>query len=163
MRVAAANIKPRPDKPIIAHIPQSAIIARHRCSQRAGAVRVGGYTVIEQSTALPAALSIPRKATIEGAIEYSGPMIISGTIEGDVTCISLVITERGVINGTVRSESVTVLGEVNGEIFANTLTLKTASTVYGDIFHKNLVLEDGCYFEGRSRRMTGPLDLELAE
>ncbi len=119
--------------------------------------------MIEQSTALPAALSIPRKATIEGAIEYSGPMIISGTIEGDVTCISLVITERGVINGTVRSESVTVLGEVNGEIFANTLTLKTASTVYGDIFHKNLVLEDGCYFEGRSRRMTGQLDLELAD
>ena len=113
----------------------------------------------EHSSALPAALSIPRKATIEGAIEYSGPMVIAGTIEGDVTCMSLVITERGIINGTVTSDSVTVLGEVNGEIYANTLTLKTACSVSGDIYHKHLVLEDGCYFEGRSRRLTAPLEL----
>lgn len=113
----------------------------------------------EQSKSLPAALSIPRKATIEGAIEYAGPMIIAGTIEGDVTCVSLVVTERGLINGSVRCDSATVLGEINGEIVANTLTLKTASSVTGDIFHKHLVLEDGCYFEGRSRRLTKPLEL----
>lgn len=113
----------------------------------------------EQKSALPAALSIPRQATIEGAIEFPGPVVISGTIEGDVTCLSLVVTERGVVNGSVRCDSVTVLGEVNGEIFANTLTLKMASSVSGDIFHKHLVLEDGCYFEGRSRRMREPLEL----
>jgi cytoskeletal protein CcmA (bactofilin family) len=113
----------------------------------------------EPSSALPAAFSIPRTATIEGAIDYAGAMIISGTIEGDVTCVSLIVTERGVINGSVRSQTVTVLGEVNGEIVANSLTLKTASSVTGDIFHKHLVLEDGCYFEGRSRRMKEPLEL----
>lgn len=115
----------------------------------------------EHTGALPAALSIPRQATIEGAIDFSGPMIIAGTIEGDVTCLSLVLTERGIINGSVRCDSATVLGEVNGEIFANTLTLKTACSVYGDIFHNQLVLEDGCYFEGRSRRMILPLNFAV--
>ncbi len=115
----------------------------------------------EQKSTLPAALSIPRLAIFEGIIEYPGPMVISGTIDGDVTCTSLVITERGIINGSVRSDSVTVLGEVNGEIYANTLTLKTASSVYGDIFHNHLVLEDGAYFEGKSRRMIVPLELAL--
>lgn len=115
----------------------------------------------EQNSTLPAAFSIPRQAVVEGVIEYSGPMVIAGTVEGDVTCVSLIVTERGVINGTVRSDSVTVLGEINGEIYANTLTLKTASTVYGDIFHNHLVLEDGAYFEGKSRRMLVPMELAL--
>jgi cytoskeletal protein CcmA (bactofilin family) len=113
----------------------------------------------EHSNALPAALTIPRQAIIEGVIEFAGPIVVSGTIEGDVICISLVVTERGVITGSVRSGSVTVLGEINGEIYANSLTLKTACSVTGDIFHKHLILEDGCYFEGRSRRLNEPLEL----
>ncbi len=84
-------------------------------------------------------------------------MVISGTIEGDVVCASLIVTERGVINGSVRSDTVTVMGEVNGEIYANTLTLKAASSVTGAIYHNDLVLENGCYFEGKSRRMILPL------
>ena len=112
-----------------------------------------------QSTAPAVPLNLPRQAIIEGAVDYPGPVVVSGTIDGDVTCASLIVTERGVINGSVRSDTVTILGEVNGEIFANTLTLKTACSVNGDIFHNNLVLEDGCYFEGRSRRMILPLQL----
>jgi cytoskeletal protein CcmA (bactofilin family) len=106
-----------------------------------------------------AALTLPRQVIIEGAIEYLGPMVVSGTIEGDVVCQSLVVTERGVINGSVRAGTVTVLGEINGEIYANTLFLKTACSVTGDIYHNQLVLEDGCYFEGKSRRMILPLEL----
>jgi cytoskeletal protein CcmA (bactofilin family) len=102
-------------------------------------------------------LTIPGAAIIEGAIDYPGPVVIAGTVDGDVTCESLIVTEKGVINGSVRSDTVTVVGEVNGEIFANTLTLKTTCSVNGDIFHNQLVLEDGCYFEGRSRRMILPL------
>ncbi len=104
-------------------------------------------------------LTLPRTMTIEGAIDYPGPIILSGTIEGDVTCSSLTVTERGIVNGAVRSNTVTVLGEVNGEIFANILFLKAACSVTGDIFHNQLVLEDGCYFEGKSRRMILPLQL----
>lgn len=105
-----------------------------------------------------APLALPRSLLIEGAIEYPGSLVIAGTVEGDVVCKDLTITERGVVNGSVRAETVTVLGEINGEVFANVLTLKAASTVTGDIFHNQLVLEDGCFFEGKSRRMILPLD-----
>lgn len=113
----------------------------------------------EHSPAPTATLTLPRQAIMEGAIEYPGPMVIHGTVDGDVTCSSLTLSERGIINGSVRADTVTVLGEVNGEIYANVLTLKTACTVTGDIFHNQLVLEDGCYFEGKSRRMILPLQL----
>ncbi|MCB1485742.1 MAG: polymer-forming cytoskeletal protein [Hyphomicrobium sp.] len=102
-------------------------------------------------------LSFPRGLSIEGAISYPGAITIACTVDGDVSCSELVITERGVVNGSVRAENVVVLGEVNGEIYANTLTMKAASSVVGDIFHKKLALEDGCYFEGRSRRHSAPL------
>ena len=113
----------------------------------------------EQSHAPPATMSVPRKAIIEGAVEYPGPMVVAGVVEGDVTCTTLTVSERGIINGSVRADTVTVLGEVNGEIYANTLSLKAACSVTGDIYHNQLVLEDGCYFEGKSRRMILPLQL----
>jgi len=104
-------------------------------------------------------LSIPRAATIEGGIDYPGPLIIEGTVLGEVNCLSLIVSERGVVEGTIKSESVTVMGEVSGEIFANELTLKAACLVNADIVHKKLMLENGSFFEGKSRRHTNPLGL----
>jgi cytoskeletal protein CcmA (bactofilin family) len=113
----------------------------------------------EQSHASPAPLSIPRKACIEGALEFPGPVIVEGTVLGEVRCTSLIVTERGIVDGCIRADAVTVLGEVSGEIFANHLTLKSACSVAADIFHKHLSLEDGCFFEGKSRRHADPLQL----
>jgi cytoskeletal protein CcmA (bactofilin family) len=104
-------------------------------------------------------LTIPRKATIEGGLDFPGPVVIEGTIIGDVRCMSLTITEYGVVDGTIKADVVIVMGEVSGEIFADHLTLKTACSVEADIFHKHLLLEDGCFFEGKSRRHANPLQL----
>jgi cytoskeletal protein CcmA (bactofilin family) len=113
----------------------------------------------DASPPLPAALTIPRKASIEGTLEFPGSLIIEGTVLGDVRGASVVISERGFVDGSVVADAVTVLGEVSGEIFANHLTLKKASSVAANIFHKHLSLEDGCYFEGKSRRHANPLQL----
>ncbi|MET0409115.1 MAG: polymer-forming cytoskeletal protein [Hyphomicrobium sp.] len=114
---------------------------------------------LQAATSIGRTLSIPRTATIEGGIDYPGPIIIEGTVLGDVNCLSVVIAERGVVEGTIKSESVTVIGEVSGEIFANELTLKAACLVNADIVHKKLSLENGSFFEGRSRRHANPLQL----
>lgn len=106
-----------------------------------------------------AALIIPRKATLEGAVTFPGPVVIDGTVIGDVRCTSVIVSERGIVDGAIWAESVTIMGEVTGEIFAISLILKTACSVTGDIFHKHLALEDGCFFEGKSRRHQEPLNL----
>ncbi len=104
-------------------------------------------------------LTIPRKAAVEGAIHFAGPVIVEGSVLGDIRCTTLIIMERGSVDGTIVADRVMVLGEASGEIFANWLSLKTACSVAADIFHRQLELEDGCYFEGRSRRHPSPLDL----
>lgn len=123
-------------------------------------VSYGAISMIERKPAsIGRTLSIPRTATIEGGVDYPGPVVIDGTVLGDVNCLSLIVTERGVIEGTIKSEEVTVMGEVTGEIFANQLTLKAACSVNADIVHKRLLLEDGSFFEGKSRRHADPLQL----
>jgi cytoskeletal protein CcmA (bactofilin family) len=107
--------------------------------------------------------SVPRKVVIEGSISFPGTIIVDGKILGDVCCGSILIRERGMIEGSVRAEEVTVMGEISGEVFANNLTLKTACSVIGEIFHRELTLENGCYFEGKSRHHLDPLKLVTSE
>lgn len=114
---------------------------------------------LKSATNIGRTLSIPRTATIEGGIDYPGPLIIEGTVLGDVNCLSVLVAEHGVVEGTIKSEVVTVAGEVSGEIFANELILKAACQVTADIVHKKLSLETGSFFEGKSRRHANPLQL----
>ncbi|WP_439543355.1 bactofilin family protein [Hyphomicrobium sp.] len=104
-------------------------------------------------------LSIPRQAAIEGAIRFPGSVVVDGTIVGDVSCTEILITERGAVEGTVAAETVTIMGEASGAIYADHVTLKTACLVTADIFHSGLSLENGCFFEGKSRRVAQPRNL----
>lgn len=102
-------------------------------------------------------LTLPQRCTIEGAINFPGPVVIDGKLIGEVRAASVVVSERGSVEGSIWAGSVTILGEVTGDIYAVTLTLKTACSVQGNIFHRHLSLENGCYFEGKSRRHNEPL------
>lgn len=104
-------------------------------------------------------LSIPRQAVVEGSFQYVGNVVLEGTIFGDVRCANLLITERGSVEGAICAETVIILGEAAGVIHANQVTLKAACSVTADIFHGKLSLENGCYFEGKSRRVADPLGL----
>lgn len=110
-----------------------------------------------QSRANSEMLVLNRRVTIVGSIAFDGEVVLGGHVEGDVRCKSLEIAERGSVDGDIVAERVVVLGEVAGSIHANEIVLKTACTVSGEIYHRHLVLEDGCFFEGQSRRDNDPL------
>jgi cytoskeletal protein CcmA (bactofilin family) len=112
---------------------------------------------MSESTSSSAPFTIPGQAVVEGGLRYPGSLVLSGTILGDVWCADIVITERALVDGTIYANSVVVMGEVSGAIYANHVTLKTACSVTADIFHGKLSLENGCFFEGKSRRMANPL------
>lgn len=118
-------------------------------------------TTTPAQSALAGIMSVPRKAAIEGVIEFPGTVVVEGNVYGDIRCGALTIMERGAVEGTIVADVVIVRGEASGEIFANTLTLKTACSVAADIFHRQLMLEDGCFFEGKSRRHKAPLELAI--
>jgi cytoskeletal protein CcmA (bactofilin family) len=102
-------------------------------------------------------LVINRRVMIAGSLSFDGEVVLGGRIEGDVRCKSLEVGERGSVDGDIVAERVVVLGEIVGCIHANEIVLRTACSVSGEIYHRHLVLEDGCFFEGQSRRDADPL------
>ena len=56
------------------------------------------------------------------------------------------------IDGLAVAEVVEIDGSIIGEVFADRMKLRNNCNVEADIHRCNLVLEDGAFFEGRSRR-----------
>ncbi len=97
-------------------------------------------------------LTLGRHIRIVGTIEIEGDLRLQGHIEGEVHCRKLFIEPTGCIDGLAVAEVVEIDGTIIGEVFADRMKLRNNCTVEADIHHCNLVLEDGAFFEGRSRR-----------
>ncbi len=95
--------------------------------------------------------------SITGNIQSAGEIQIDGKVEGDIKCTSLIIGENADVSGGVVAEDVVVRGKVNGSIRGVRVTLEATSEVEGDVYHKTLAIEQGAYFEGKSRRQDDPV------
>ena len=49
---------------------------------------------------------------------------------------------------------------MQGSIRGNSVTFQAASHVEGDVFHRKLAIEQGAYFEGKSRRSEDPMAVQ---
>ena len=61
------------------------------------------------------------------------------------------------MTGGVAAEDVVVRGHLAGTITGVRITLQAQCHVEGDIVHQSLAIEQGAYFEGKSRRSDNPL------
>lgn len=95
--------------------------------------------------------------TIKGNVSSKGEVQVDGEIEGDIHCGSLLLGDKSRVTGGVAAEDVIVRGHLVGSIRGLRITLQAQSHVEGDIFHESLAIEQGAYFEGKSRRSDNPL------
>jgi len=94
---------------------------------------------------------------IVGNLESKGEVTVEGQIQGDIHCAMLLVGESAQITGGILAEEVVVRGKVLGSIRGNKVTLQSSAHVEGDVFHKALAIEQGAFFEGKSRRAEDPL------
>jgi cytoskeletal protein CcmA (bactofilin family) len=94
---------------------------------------------------------------ITGNVTSKGEIQVDGEIQGDVQCGSLLLGDKSQITGCVLAEDVVVRGRVLGSIRGLRVTLQAQSHVEGDIYHQSLAIEQGAFFEGKSRRTDDPL------
>ena len=81
---------------------------------------------------------------------------IDGEIQGDLHGANVVIGETARITGSIVAEEIIVRGTVMGSVRGKRVVLQSTSRVEGDIFHNQLAIEQGAFFEGKSRRMDDP-------
>jgi cytoskeletal protein CcmA (bactofilin family) len=95
--------------------------------------------------------------TITGDVTSKGEVQVDGEIQGDIHCKSLLLGEKSHVRGEVVAEEIVVRGRLLGTIKGLRITLQGPSHVEGDIFHQSLAIEQGAYFEGKSRRSDNPM------
>jgi cytoskeletal protein CcmA (bactofilin family) len=100
--------------------------------------------------------------SINGNLQSSGEVQIEGNIEGNLQASRIVVGQNAKINGNLIADDVVVQGTVNGSIRGNRVTLQSSSKVDGDIVHQSLAIEQGAFFEGKSRRTENPMEVKTA-
>ncbi len=108
---------------------------------------------------------IDEGSEFEGKYTFTGTgtILLNGKFQGEiVTTDALVVGEKGVVNATIRAESVVIKGEVVGDVHAQRVELKASARVFGDLEAPVVVLEEGVLFRGQCRMNTGRT-LELPE
>lgn len=111
----------------------------------------------------PSRFVVPPGVTIEGGVIFDGQVCVEGHVQGEVRCLHAVIAADGFVDGLVVADEVSVEGQVDGAIYATHLHLKADCNVEGEIYHADLTLDRGCYFEGKSRRHEDALQMAPRE
>lgn len=95
--------------------------------------------------------------TIVGNLVSRGEVQVDGEVQGDIHGTNVIIGERAKITGGIMGEEVVVRGHVMGSIRGKRVMLQASSHVEGDIYHQALSIEQGAFFEGKSRRSEDPM------
>jgi len=96
---------------------------------------------------------IDEGSEIEGRYTFSGTVMLNGRFKGEIsTTDTLIIGDKGVINGDIRAGQVLVSGEVVGNVSAaERIELKRTARVFGDVEAPVVIVEEGVLFEGHCR------------
>ena len=95
--------------------------------------------------------------TIMGNLVSRGEVQVDGEVQGDLHGTNVVVGERARITGGIIAEEIVVRGHVMGSVRGKKVMLQSTSHVEGDIYHQTLAIEQGAYFEGKSRRTEDPM------
>jgi len=95
--------------------------------------------------------------TIMGNLISAGEVQVDGEVQGDLHGTHVVVGEKARITGGIMAQEIVVRGHVMGSIRGNKVMLQASSHVEGDVHHQSLAIEQGAYFEGKSRRAEDPL------
>ena len=108
----------------------------------------------------PRTSTIGEGLVIDGNVTSNSPLHIDGRVHGDVHCASLVLGENSEIEGNVVAEDVVIRGRLIGSVRGVRVILQSSCHVEGDLLHASLAMEQGAYFEGKSRHSGDPLAVE---
>jgi cytoskeletal protein CcmA (bactofilin family) len=92
---------------------------------------------------------------VTGNLETQGELLIDGDVQGDVYASRIVIGQQARVVGELVADEIVIGGVVSGSIRGNNVTFQ-ASRIEGEVYHRKLAIEQGAYFEGKSRRSENP-------
>jgi cytoskeletal protein CcmA (bactofilin family) len=93
---------------------------------------------------------------ITGNLISRGEVQVDGEVQGDIHATNIVVGDKARITGGIVADEVVVRGHVMGSVRGKRVLLQNSSHVEGDVYHQTLAIEQGAFFEGKSRRTEDP-------
>src|SRR3982074_145208 len=99
---------------------------------------------------------LSRGVSITGSVKFRNQLLIDGEVKGSIDSQgSLTVGEHAQIRGEIRAKSVTVKGNVEGNVFAaERCELQAGCTLRGDIEAPRLVVDENASFLGSAKIVT---------
>lgn len=94
---------------------------------------------------------------IHGNLSSKGEVQIDGEVQGDIHATHIIIGENAHVTGGIVAEECVIRGHLLGTVRGRRVLLQSTSHVEGDIYHQTMAIEQGAFFEGKSRRTDDPL------
>lgn len=94
---------------------------------------------------------------IQGNLSSKGEVQIDGEVQGDIHGTHIIIGENARVTGGIVAEECVIRGHLLGTVRGRRVLLQSTSHVEGDIYHQTMAIEQGAFFEGKSRRTDDPL------
>jgi cytoskeletal protein CcmA (bactofilin family) len=88
---------------------------------------------------------------------------LEGSLEGTLTCDSLVVGAQGRFKGRLRAREARVAGVVEGALFVEKLSAETGACISGEIHYSELTVAAGARLEGPMRYATTFEEESLSE
>lgn len=97
---------------------------------------------------------IGQNTTVKGDLIFSGIMHLLGKVEGSITSSSdndtLIISETGQINGSLKTGNLNINGHVEGDItVSGKMEVASKARINGNIFYVNIEMETGSQINGK--------------
>ena len=86
---------------------------------------------------------------LDGHIESTGTVLISGQVNGNVRAKSLTLETTGVISGNIKADETELMGIQKGNVVSKRLSILSGSKLRGNINCEELIVEHGCDITGK--------------
>jgi cytoskeletal protein CcmA (bactofilin family) len=112
-----------------------------------------GNKVNGTSQKSPSLNMISEGTTIKGTIKSNNDIRIAGRLEGEAICKGkVIVSSTAHVDGNIASTEADIAGKVDGTIkVSNKLSLRQTANVYGDIYTKVFVVEEGAQLNGNCK------------
>ena len=94
----------------------------------------------------------------EGKYKTSGSILIRNKFVGELSADQIIVDEKGLVEGTLKSSELIVSGNVNGKIECDSIVIMENGVLSGDILYKQIAV-----FEGGIINVAGMKQIENAK
>ena len=82
-------------------------------------------------------------SNMEGCINASDVISVSGHVKGELHAPEVVIEREGIVEGSIFAEQLIIIGKFEGKVSSNKVTIASSGTVKGDLSYERLAIDDG--------------------